>query len=670
MGILTDIITILILSAVVIYLCGQIKLPVIVGFLLTGVLVGPGGFRLIAEPATVNVIAEMGVVLLLFTVGLEVSLLELLRLRRMVFLCGSLQVLVTVLVFFLLAWAGGWSPREALVAGFLVSLSSTAVVIKILQERAELDTPHGNIIMGILIFQDLSVVPMMLSIPLLVSTGRVDITAILSLIGEIAVVLGALFILSRWIIPSLLFHIARTRSRELFLFVILALCLSVAWITGKIGLSLAIGAFIAGTIISDSEYSQQALGNILPFRDVFTSFFFVSIGMLFDVRFLLSHPFLIMGVTAISLVVKAMLAMTVILLTGVAARVAVKAGIALAQVGEFSFVLAAYARGVGIVSDTTHQIFLGVSVISMALTPFLIAASGTLSDQIMRLPLPRRLKRGTYPERRTRKKDYRDHLVIVGYGFNGRNLARAAKMAGIPYVVIEMNPKVVKEERKKDDNIYFGDATQESILEHVKISQARAVAIVINDPFATRRIVQNVRQLNDRIYILARTRYLDEIKPLKALGADDVIPEEFETSVAIFRRILDKYLLPKEEIETLVEEIRSDNYKHLRDYVPDYADPVPLKLYLPDVDITSFRIRDGSFMAGKTLMETEMRKKYGVTLLAVNRSAKIISNPPAEMRFEEGDILFVVGEKQRIAEVKSLFNKETAASLEKISTEE
>jgi len=306
----------------------------------------------------------------------------------------------------------------------------------------------------------------------------------------------------------------------------------------------------------------------------------------------------------------------------------------------------------------------------MALTPFLIAASGTLSDQIMRLPLPRRLKRGTYPERRTRKKDYRDHLVIVGYGFNGRNLARAAKMAGIPYVVIEMNPKVVKEERKKDDNIYFGDATQESILEHVKISQARAVAIVINDPFATRRIVQNVRQLNDRIYILARTRYLDEIKPLKALGADDVIPEEFETSVAIFRRILDKYLLPKEEIETLVEEIRSDNYKHLRDYVPDYADPVPLKLYLPDVDITSFRIRDGSFMAGKTLMETEMRKKYGVTLLAVNRSAKIISNPPAEMRFEEGDILFVVGEKQRIAEVKSLFNKETAASLEKISTEE
>jgi len=258
----------------------------------------------------------------------------------------------------------------------------------------------------------------------------------------------------------------------------------------------------------------------------------------------------------------------------------------------------------------------------------------------------------------------------IGVDTGGSNIQFGVNPRDGRLVVIEMNPKVVKEERKKDDNIYFGDATQESILEHVKISQARAVAIVINDPFATRRIVQNVRQLNDRIYILARTRYLDEIKPLKALGADDVIPEEFETSVAIFRRILDKYLLPKEEIETLVEEIRSDNYKHLRDYVPDYADPVPLKLYLPDVDITSFRIRDGSFMAGKTLMETEMRKKYGVTLLAVNRSAKIISNPPAEMRFEEGDILFVVGEKQRIAEVKSLFNKETAASLEKISTEE
>ncbi len=498
---------------------------------------------------------------------------------------------------------------------------------------------------------------MMLSLPLLTPGGKADAAVFLLFLVEIAVVIGALFVLSRWVVPYLLFHIARTRSRELFLFAILALCLSVAWVTGKIGLSLAIGAFIAGTIISDSEYSGQALGNILPFRDVFTSFFFVSIGMLFDIRFFFDHPILIIGVTALSLAVKALLATIIVLLIGVAARAAVKVGVALAQVGEFSFVLAAYAHNAGMLGNTTHQIFLGVSIISMALTPFLIAWASVIADSVMRLPLPRKLKRGTYPERKARKKDYRDHLVIVGYGFNGRNLVRAARMAGIPYAVIEMNPKVVREERKKDDNIYFGDATQEAILQHVKIEEARAAAIVINDPFATRRIVQTIRRLNDRVYILARTRYLAEIKLLKSLGADEVIPEEFETSVAIFRRILDKYLLPKEEIDALVEEIRSDNYKYLRDYSADSGTTESLKWYLPDVDMASFRIRKGSLMAGKSLMEIEMRKKYGVTLLAISRAAKIISNPSAEIRFEEGDILFVVGKKHKIAEVESLFNR-------------
>lgn len=657
MDLLSEIIVILGVSVAVIFICQRVKLPIIVGFLLTGMLLGPGGLRLIKDPESVQALAEIGVVLLLFSVGLEMSMRDLLRLRKTVLAYGSLQVIIT---FFLVALFGhviGMGLKEAIVIGFLISLSSTAVVIKVLQDRAELETPHGNTTLGILIFQDLAVVPMMLAIPLLAGTGGLEVTSLFIFLGKIVLVISAIFALSQWVVPKLLFQVARARSRELFVIAVLVLCLSVAWITNEIGLSLAIGAFIAGIIISDSEYSHQALGNILPFRDVFTSFFFVSIGMLFNLHFLFEKPFYLLGSTLLVAVLKTIVASAVVLAFGHSLRMALLVGLALGQVGEFSFVLASAARTTGILNDEINQLFLGVSVLTMAFTPFVIERASVSADFIItNLPLPKRVKRGVYPAPRIEKKERHDHLIIIGYGFNGRNLARAARLARIPYVVIEMNPTVVKEERKKGEEIYYGDATQEAIILHAGIKTARAVAVVINDPVATRRITHTVRRLNERAYLLVRTRYLTEIKPLKALGADDVIPEEFETSVAIFSRILEKYLLPKDEIEQMINDIRSDSYRLLRSYMPEPKSMDNLRFYLPHVEITSFRVDGNSPFVGKTLLETEMRKKYGVTLLALRRGEEVFSNPSAEIRFCADDILLVVGAKSKIEEVKRLFN--------------
>jgi len=656
MSLLSDILMIMLIAVAVVYFCHRIRLPMIVGFLFTGIIAGPRGLGLIGDIDAVKTLAEVGVVLLLFTIGLEFSFRNLLNIRRSVLLGGAIQVLAAFIVFYLMALQFGFRTQEAVLMGFLVSLSSTAIVMRIFQDRAEVDTPHGNTALGILIFQDLIVVPMMLSIPYLAGTASQETNVLLIFLSEVAGISLFVFVCTKWLVPWFFFNVARTRSRELFLLSVIVLCLAVAWLTHMAGLSLALGAFLAGRIVSESEYSEQALGNILPFKDVFTSFFFVSIGMLFDMGFLLDHPVLIVTTALTVLILKSLAAGAAAVFVGLPFRSAVLVGFSLSQVGEFSFILAGTGLQAGLMKDYYYQFFLAVSVLSMMMTPFIINIAPAVADRLQRLPIPRKIKRGRYTQRpgSREKLKLKDHLIIIGYGLNGRNLARAAVIGGIPYVIIEMNPAVVREERKKGVPIFFGDATQEQILNHADIRHARSVAIVINDPAATRRITEILRRLNPRVYLLVRTRYITEIRPLKELGADEVIPEEFETSVEIFSRILNKYLLPKEEIEKLITEIRGDGYQMFRSLSEDAASCSDLKFCLPDVEMSSFRIKAGSPLIGKTLFDTEMRKKYGVTLLAVNRNAQIISNPPAHLEFLQGDVLFVVGQADKIQEIEGL----------------
>ncbi|MCE5273499.1 MAG: cation:proton antiporter, partial [Deltaproteobacteria bacterium] len=517
--ILGDFIIVLGLSTAVIFLFLRLKVPAIVGFILTGILAGPQALGLIGGPEEVEAVSEFGVVLLLFSIGIEFSLKDLLEIRRSIFLGGTIQVGATLAIVYALCSLLGLGSRESLFMGFLVAMSSTAIVLKMLDEKAAVTTPHGRNTLSILIFQDLLVVVVMLLIPLMAGShagAREHLPLFLAKAGGLVLFLYAAY---RWIVPQLLYQIARTRSRELFLISVILICLAVAWFTSKLGLSLALGAFLAGLIISESEYSQEALGRILPFRDIFVSLFFVSIGMLLDLGFLRDHFLPVVGLAVAIILLKTVTGSLAAILLGFPLRTTILVGLALAQVGEFSFVLSRSGVENGILDAGIYQAFLGISVLTMALAPFIMNVSDRVADLAIRLPLPQRIRSGLLSVKTVEGRvKLKDHLIIVGYGVGGRNVSRAARLAEIPYLILEMNPETVRAERLKGEPITYGDATQEAILEHADIADAHVLVIMIPDASATRRITELARRLSPAVHIIARTRFVREVAPLYALG--------------------------------------------------------------------------------------------------------------------------------------------------------
>ncbi|NOX38638.1 MAG: potassium transporter KefB [Calditrichaeota bacterium] len=642
---LKDIVILFSLSVGVLYLCHRFGIPTIVGFLVTGMVVGPYGLGLIHAMHEVEMLAEIGVVLLLFTIGIEFSLEKLLQLKKTVLIGGTLQVLITTWVAVILAKQFGFGgfTGEFIFLGFLMALSSTAVVLKLIQDRAEVDSPHGRITLGILIFQDIIIVPMILITPFLAGkSDQVDM-AMWPLLVKGALIIILVIVGAKWLVPHLLYQIARTRNHELFLLSIVVICFGVAWLTAQAGLSLALGAFLAGLIISESEYSHHALGNILPFRDVFTTFFFVSIGMMLNMGFLFQQVITILLMTLAVLTIKSLIAGLVTLLLGFPLRTGILVGLALGQIGEFSFILSRVGLENGLLSGDIYQQFLSVTILSMASTPFLLALAPRLATRLGRLPLPDWVTR---PAEETRTvSNLRDHLIIIGFGVNGRNVARAARAAGIPYIIIEMNPETVRREQARGVPIFYGDATREPVLSRARVEHARVVVVAINDPTATRRITEAVRRLNPSAHLIVRTRYVQEVQPLYELGANEVIPEEFETSVEIFTRVLAQYLIPRDTIEKLVARVRADGYQMFR----SLSAPLPagdLKLHLPDVEISTCRIPEESPVIGKSLVELNLRQRFDVSVVAIRRDEQLFLNPDPHLRLQSQDFLILLGKPE------------------------
>jgi CPA2 family monovalent cation:H+ antiporter-2 len=660
--ILGDIIIILGLITAVILIFLRLKVPAIIGFILTGILAGPQGFGLIGA-SDVGFVAELGIVLLLFSIGIEFSIKDLLEIRRSILIGGSLQVGATLAITYATCSFFGVGHAEALLIGLLVSMSSTAIVLKMLEERAEISSPHGKNAFSILIFQDLLVVPAMILIPVMAGGhpgSREPMWVFLSKAGGFIIFLYTAY---RWIVPQLLFQIARTRSRELFLISVILICLGVAWLTSFLGLSLALGAFLAGLIISESEYAQEALGRTLPFRDVFLSLFFISIGMLLDLAFLLDHLLIILGFVVLIIMLKTLTGSFSTLLLGYPLRTAVLVGFSLAQVGEFSFILSKSSLEHGILGTNDYQTLLGIALITMAITPFIMKMAPQLADLSVRLPFSQRIKSGLRPlkivpdaEQAVKKKD---HLVIIGYGVNGRNVSRAAKLADIPYVIIEMNPETVRVERIKGEPIYYGDATQEAILEHIDIQDAHVMVITIPDVAAARRVTELARRLNPALHIIARTRYLKEVAPLYELGADEVIPEEFETSIEIFSRALSEYLIPRDDIERFISELRSSGYEMLRSLSKEATTVCSIEKDLPDFKVSTFKVHQDSDVAGKSLAELQIRKKYRASILAIRRGSETIINPGGEDILYPDDHIILSGDIDSILSIMPLFRSKT-----------
>lgn len=563
--ILQDIAIIFGISIIVLFVCDKIHLPSIIGFLLTGTLIGPHGFNLIISIHEVEIFAEFGVVLLLFTIGLELSFKELLRNKKTVLLGGSLQVLLTILITFLIAWQSGYSPGEALFVGFLIALSSTAIVLELFRAKDAIHSPQGQIILAILIFQDIIMVVMMLVTPLLKGTQADLTTSLLLLLVKTIIIIGLVIVCTRYIVPNLLYQIAKRRNQELFLLSIVAICCLVAWGSSSMGLSLGLGAFLAGLVISESEYSLRALGSVLPFHSVFISFFFISIGILFDSAFLIQNFLQIFELTFGVILIKVVVLFLVSGILQLQLRTAIIISLSLGQIGEFSFLLSRMGLEFELLNSNSYQLFLSVAVLSMALTPLLVFIAPRFADMIMRWPIPHRFKSGlATPPQATgmpNDKDLNDHLVIIGLGINGQLLVQTAKEAAIPFILVEMNAETVKQERKKGHPVLYGDATQDTLLKHAHVQDAFVIVIAISDPLATRRIVQAARKLNPKAHIIARTRFVLEVERLIKLGASEVVPVEFEAALKIQREVLTHYLIPPNEIEHFLEKATEGGYR-------------------------------------------------------------------------------------------------------------
>ena len=550
MLLLKDIVVIFGLAVAVALVCHRLKIPTVVGFILTGVIAGPHGLGLTTEIGAVEMLAEIGVIFLLFTIGLEFSVASIGHVKRLFFVGGPLQVALTALVVFAVALLFGTHTPRAILYGLLASLSSTAIILRLLQERSEISSPHGKGAMAILIFQDIAFVPMMLVVPFLGGIGGENPwRAAGVLVLKVVIIWLVIGLAAPRLARKVLTKIARTQSNELFLLSIGVVCFFVAWLTSLAGLSLALGAFLAGLILSDSEHSHRALENVLPFRDVFSSFFFVSMGMLLDAGYVAAHLPAVLIATLGVMVLKAVVTTSVILGLGLPYRVSVMTGLDLSQTGEFSLLLLSAGLGVRLVDDNAYQFVLAVCLFSMAVAPFVVTAAGRLADVGGRIPLPVKMREGRYFVTDDADERMRDHIVIVGYGVIGAMVGHSAKLCGIEYEVIEISYDIVQEQRERGVPIFFGDATQEASLVKANIKRAHVCVVAIPDPTGAARVVSLVRRFNPGVHIVARVRYVRDMARLYALGANEVVSEETEASIKIFTVVLEKFGVDPDVIE-------------------------------------------------------------------------------------------------------------------------
>jgi len=661
MGILLDLVVILGISLGVIYVFHRLGIPNIVGFLIAGALAGPHGLGLVSGVHEVELMAEVGVVLLLFTIGLEFSIKDLMQIKDVVFIGGALQVLGAMALGAGVGHLLGLNWSTEIFVGFLLALSSTAIVLNLLQERSALDTPAGRICLAILIFQDIAVVPMMLAVPFLAGDHVNGADMWLMLQKGLAAV-AALLVLGRWLAPWAMAKVASTRSREMFLISVVTMCLGVAALTWWAGLSLALGAFAAGLIISSSPFGLQAVGSILPMRDLFTSIFFISMGMLVEPAYFVHNPVLVLTLTALVLILKQASTGVAVLFLGHGLRVAGSTALSIGQIGEFSFVLAQIGLSAKLLDSNGYNLFLATAIMTMVLTPFMLSLGFRLGEKS-----PAWLSAiglggywspswGGPDQRECDDKGHCAQVVVVGYGLAGRNVVRAARLAGLPFLVVEMNPRTVRQQAAAGLPIVFGDASNPAVLAHIGLANAKILVVSMGGSLEARRIVAAAKSINPSLHVIVRARYESEVEGLRKVGADEVIPEEYETALEIFTRVLRRLHAPESEIATLLAQLRRQDYNSLRDVNPGgEGGEQRLSGLFDDTEILTFRLDERSTLAGRSLGQANLRKDHGVTVVAIKRPDGVAASPGADEVLTGGDMLVVMGPPEKVAVMGRLF---------------
>ena len=671
---LMAVVIVLACAIVVLSIGKKIHIPFIIGYFITGIIVGPFGLHLITEEQ-VALLAELGIILLMFTIGLEISLKNLLSMKKVVLIGGGLQVILTTALIWLALQIAGLPPNTSLFLGMMVSTSSTAIVLNIYQTKGQMTTKHGKIALGILIFQDLAVVPMMMLAPILAGPADTDLlgTVLNFLVGM--VMLGVILIAAIYLVPKFLQRVALTRSSELFIISIVTICLGIAWLMSLNGVSLALGAFLAGVAISGSDYSHEVIGQILPIRDLLTSFFFVSIGMLLNLSFLGHHlPFLLILAAAL-IAAKLVVSFVSVKAIGIATSVAFLSAFGLSQIGEFSFVLGATGYSSGILSYNIYQIFLAVSIMTMIMTPTMISIAPKFVDRFFPTPIPEGVGYSG-PDGAVADELPIGHVIIVGYGLTGHYVAKALKKVNIPYIILELNPETVANEKKLGENIIYGDASREGVLDFAGIQKAQTIVVSIPQMDTTKAIITTARRMNPKIGIITRSRYISETAELYRLGADEVIVDEKEAALQIFHRILSNQQVPVQDFDLYAKQARNEiydkyietpTYSHIKkEPSSSWFESVILRAKQADKKfsknnsfVEQILVEKGAEIAGTKLSEIHLRANYGVSVIAVRRAGKedAIVSPDGYTILEEGDTAVVIGERGAMAKMKILFKE-------------
>lgn len=617
----------------------RLRLSPIIGYLVSGMIAGPYGLHLIQNVQDVGAIAEFGVILLLFTIGLEFSVSRLMRLKHLILGGGLAQMALSGAALIGLALALGVQMKAAIPLAMALVLSSTAIVLKLLNERGQIDTVHGRMALGILLAQDLAVVFFLIALPLIAGQA---LSFSLIAFSKVAALLIGLFLFSRFLLQPLLLNILKSRSQELFRITILALILTTTWLTGEVGLSLELGAFLAGLALAESPYAHQALSDILPFRDTFLAIFFVSIGMLVNLQLVIAQWPLLLAATLAVIFIKFFAAALAALLCRSPLRVALLSGFLLFQAGEFSFVFLKGATDLALISDTTYQITLAVIALTMIATPIVAGQAEKWAAAIAAL-LGTPTKE-IHPEIQEKTGNLTGHVLIAGYGLSGRNIGWILKQFNIPHLYLELNASNVQRGKRDGDFIIYGDATSRDLLVEVGIERAKALVLSINDPAAAARTISVARQLNPNFTILVRTRYVAELDHLHNLGADVVIPDEFEASLQLGNNLMRRFNMNEGRILHAISQLRQQHYNSM---VAANAPAHGLSV-LDSGQLEYQAIPDDSPYLNASLAEIDLRNQAGVTVVGVIRKDRTIYNPSASFRIEQGDTLMLLGNSDEV----------------------